>query len=98
MSCRHERTSLVSGECVDCGMTARSIANALRAENARLTRELAEARDGIVLRGWWCDAQVTCGTGGAMGPCGTFNGIEHSPRTECRRCGAPKPAVPERRA
>lgn len=50
----------------------------LRAELDELRKRMAKALSGICINGWWC-------------PCETFNGEEHSPRTECRRCAQPKP-------
>lgn len=46
-----------------------------------LALEEQEASPGLVFKGWWCMA----------GRCSQFNGEEHSPRTECRSCGTPKP-------
>ncbi len=47
---------------------------------ARLRAQVASLSSGIAIRGWWCL------------PCDSFNGEEHSLRTECRSCGRAKAA------
>ena len=52
------------------------------AEIARLRAKVAATAGCIVLNGWWCL------------PCDSWNGEEHSKRTECRSCGRPKAVRP----